>query len=429
VPTVFRAPFTKRAWAEFGYAVVGGPLGLLGFAFAIGSVLISVVLLGTLLGLPLITLGLLLARTIASAHRALARRLLGLTVHAPVAVPADRQGFLGWLGSCLKDSRGWRAYAYLLVKFPVALAGFTVALVLRVGGAVLLLSPVVQQPGDARRVTNHGGYVSHPIQYGQFHFDTWPKILLLVLQGALMILISPWALRPIVLLDRALIRLLLGPTPPSGRVLDLERSRAMVVDESAARLRRIERDLHDGAQAQLVAVAMKLSLAMEKLAPEPSRIDIVRVRELVATAHTTARSAIVDLRDLVAGIHPPILNDGLPAALATLGARAAIPTELTVDLPVRPSPAIETIAYFCAAELLTNVAKHSGAGRATLSLTSHRGSLLLTVEDDGTGGAAAHSGSGLGGLAERVRNVDGSLSILSPPGGPTTINVELPVHV
>jgi signal transduction histidine kinase len=224
-------------------------------------------------------------------------------------------------------------------------------------------------------------------------------------------------------------RLLVAPLPQ--RVRELERSRARAVDDSAARLRRIERDLHDGAQAQMVAVAMKLGLASEKLAgmvDGTEQADLERVLELVAAAHRGAKEAITELRDLARGIHPPVLDQGLGTALATLAARSDVPVELVVDLPERPSAAIETIAYFCAAELLANVAKHSGARHATLSVVHVPGQLRLRVCDDGCGGAAVEASGGLAGLAERVRTVDGRLQVASPPGGPTVVTVELPSH-
>ena len=220
------------------------------------------------------------------------------------------------------------------------------------------------------------------------------------------------------------------------RVRELEQSRAHVVDDSAARLRRIERDLHDGAQAQMVAVAMKLGLAREKLGGTISgtsfagtaQADLERVLELVDAAHRGAKNAITELRDLARGIHPPALDHGLGAALATLAARSEVPVELVVDLPERPSAAIETIAYFCAAELLTNVAKHSGARHATLEVVHVPGLLRMRVSDDGRGAARLEERGGLAGLADRVRTVDGRLQISSPPGGPTLVVVELPSH-
>jgi len=220
------------------------------------------------------------------------------------------------------------------------------------------------------------------------------------------------------------------------RVHELEQSRASLVDDSAARLRRIERDLHDGAQAQMVAVAMKLGLAREKLggtiagitAGGTAQADLERVLELVDAAHRGAKEAITELRDLARGIHPPVLDHGLGTALTTLAAGSDPPVELVVDLSERPSAAIETIAYFCAAELLTNVAKHAGARHATLE-AAHKGGLLrIRVSDDGCGGARLEQRGGLAGLAERVRTVDGRLQVSSPPRGPTVVTVELPSH-
>ena len=215
------------------------------------------------------------------------------------------------------------------------------------------------------------------------------------------------------------------------RVRELEQSRARVVDDSAARLRRIERDLHDGAQAQMVAVAMKLGLAREKLGGAidgTAQADLERVLELVVAAHRGAKEAITELRDLARGIHPSVLDHGLGTALRTLAARSDVPVELVVDLPERPSAAIETIAYFCAAELLANVAKHSGARHVTLEAVHVGGLLRVRVSDDGSGGARLEKRGGLAGLAERVRTVDGRLQVSSPAGGPTVVAVELPSH-
>jgi len=219
------------------------------------------------------------------------------------------------------------------------------------------------------------------------------------------------------------------------RVRELEQSRSHVVDDSAARLRRIERDLHDGAQAQMVAVAMKLGLAREKLGgalngtvpPDLERV-LERVLELVDAAHRGAKEAIAELRDLARGIHPSVLDHGLGIALTTLAARSGVPVELVVDLPERPSAAIETIAYFCAAELLSNVAKHSGARHATLEVVHVPGLLRVRVSDDGSGGARIEARGGLAGLAERSKTVDGRLQVSSPSGGPTVVTVELPSH-
>jgi signal transduction histidine kinase len=247
-----------------------------------------------------------------------------------------------------------------------------------------------------------------------------------------LLLAAPWLTRAVVGLDRVLITRLIGPVSLTERVRDLEQTRAHAVDDSAARLRRIERDLHDGAQAQLVAVAMKLGLAKENLGGTAGATveaeDVQRAFELVDAAHSLAKEAITELRDLAHGIHPPVLDHGLAAALATLAARSAVPVGLVADLPERASAAIETIAYFCAAELLTNVAKHSGARHATLEAVHVPGLLRVRVSDDGHGGARADLGSGLAGLIGRLRTVDGRMEISSPPGGPTVVTIQLPSH-
>ncbi len=222
-------------------------------------------------------------------------------------------------------------------------------------------------------------------------------------------------------------RLLVAPLPQ--RVRELEQSRAHLVDDSAARLRQIERDLHDGAQAQMVAVTMKLGLALKKLGvmvDGTGQTDLDRVLELVAAAHRGAKEAVAELRDLARGIHPPALDQGLGTALTSLAARSDVPVELVLDLPERPSAAIETIAYFCAAELLANVGKHSGARQAALRAVHAPGLLRVQVSDDGVGGAQVEARGGLAGLAERVKTVDGRLRVSSPPGGPTVVIVELP---
>jgi signal transduction histidine kinase len=216
-----------------------------------------------------------------------------------------------------------------------------------------------------------------------------------------------------------------------SRVRELEQSRAQLVDDSAARLRRIERDLHDGAQAQMVAVTMKLGLAVKRLGgitDGTGQTDLDRVLELVAAAHRGAKEAIAELRNLARGIHPPVLDQGLGIALTSLAARSDLPVELGIDLPERPSAAIETIAYFCAAELLTNVTKHSGAQHATLEAVHVPGLLRVRVSDDGCGGARVEAHGGLAGLAERIKTVDGRLQLSSPPGGPSVVTVELPSH-
>jgi signal transduction histidine kinase len=208
------------------------------------------------------------------------------------------------------------------------------------------------------------------------------------------------------------------------RARELEERRARAVDESAARLRGIERDLHDGAQVRLAALAMTLGEIKESL--EQSGDD--RTLALAAAAHRNAKDTLAELRDLARGIHPPVLDRGLGPALGILAGTSAIPVGLTVGITERPSPAIEAMAYFCAAELLANAAKHSGASRVTISVAEEDTGLVMSVTDDGDGGARLVPGGGLAGLRERVQTVDGRLDVDSPPGGPTVVTVELPRH-
>jgi signal transduction histidine kinase len=313
-----------------------------------------------------------------------------------------------------------------MLRLPVAVAGYLVVGYTWVPGLSGLTYPL--RWGILAWMHVHGEVnAARPIS----GLTTLEGNLLVVPLGAAMLLAAPWLMRAVVGLDRVLETRLVSPVSLVQRVRVLEQARAHAVDDSAARLRRIERDLHDGAQAQMLAVAMKLGLARENLggtagATPEAEAGLRRTRELVETAHTIAKEAVVELRDLARGIHPPVLDQGLGIALVTLAARSAVAVELEADLPERPSAAIEAIAYFCAAELLANVAKHSGTSNATVDVAHVPGLLRLRVRDDGAGGASAGRGSGLAGIAERLRAVDGRMEICSPRGGPTVVTIELP---
>jgi signal transduction histidine kinase len=210
-------------------------------------------------------------------------------------------------------------------------------------------------------------------------------------------------------------------TELAERVDVLTRTRAGAVDAQAAELQRIERDLHDGAQAKLVALAISLGLAEEKLDEDPEG-----ARELVASARDEARQALTELRGLARGIYPPVLQDrGLGAAVKALAAQSAIPVETSIHLDERPPAPIEAAAYFVVAEALANAAKHAGAEHVSVLVSRHDGLLAITVGDDGAGGADP-LGSGLSGLRKRVEALDGTFVVDSPPGGPTIVRAEIP---
>ena len=450
---VLRAPFTPRTWAELAYSLVNVPVATIAFGTVVGFFAVGVLLAVTFVGLPLIGLGGMVARGLGRWQRGLARGLLGQQVADPRPLEPG-PGFLGWLRSALRDPAGWRARLYVVLKFPLALATLYGAIIVWLGGLAWLTYPIWWQLSGP---SAHGGSEGHAaldgaaligrgtnvpagtaplahsftVRVGGFYFDTWPKALLVVLFGVVVLLAAPWVIRGLVGVDRLLIRGLLGPTRRSERVRELEETRAQVIDDSAATLRRIERDLHDGTQAQLVALAMNLGQAKEKLGRDGDAdvaFDPSGALELVDTAHRHAKEALLELRDIARGIHPPALDLGLDAALATLVARSAVPAEVHVDIRSRPSEAIESIAYFSVAELLANVAKHSGARRVTVEATERTRVLLLQVTDDGIGGARVGAGSGLSGLSDRVRAVDGTIGINSPSGGPTVIVIVLPLH-
>jgi signal transduction histidine kinase len=420
----FTAPFRGRTWRETAHLLIGGLVtSVIGFGYAVSVFFGFGGLAITLIGAPLLGLGILGARGFGVMERALARGLLRVDVGEPEPLRARRAARpeRNLLVTALTDATGWRALLYLLVRFPCAVAGGALACAFWGLALYYVTAPLWWHAMPHQSIT----------QFGSYWVDTWPRVLLFAIGGVLLLWITPWILRPFALLESAMVRGLLGPTRESERIRELERSRAHAVDDAATQLRQIERDLHDGAQARLVSLALNLGMAKERLAADqesgPEDTDAQRSLELVDAAHADAKAALTELRDLARGIHPAALDAGLEPALATLAARSVVPVDLRVEMSLRPAPAIETIAYYCAAELLTNVAKHSNARHATLHVVTYGLRLALEVTDDGVGGARAGANSGLTGLAERVRAVDGSVELSSPPGGPTVVTVDLPV--
>ena len=425
---VLRAPLTHRTVRELLYCGVGGLAGVIGFEITIAMLAvglsISVSIVGTVIGLLLLTLALRVSGRLGALHRRLAGWLLRYRVEpAPKFQPGT--GILNRLDRRLRDRAAWRAVSYSLVKLPVAavqLYAITIACI----GLVDITYPVDWVL--FRNDTTSPMTVVFPFPFiGTFHVYGFAGTYLAAIAGVVCVLAATWLARAINAGDRRLLRGLLGPRSMSERVSELERTRTLAVEDSAAALRRVERDLHDGAQMRLAALAMNLGMAQEKLGDD-EHADHATVRELIDAAHRNAVDAMADLRDLARGIHPPALDNGLASALATLAASSAIPAAVTADIGTRPAPAIETIAYFCAAELITNATKHSYANQIKINiLTERTGVLRLQVIDDGIGGADAARGSGLTGLAQRVSTVDGRIDVSSPPGGPTAVTVELPL--
>ena len=251
-----------------------------------------------------------------------------------------------------------------------------------------------------------------------------PTDVYLTAGGVALLLAAPWLTAAVGALDARAARALLGPSRAEElqlRVEQLTQTRAGAVDAADAERRRLERDLHDGTQQRLVSLAIRLGMARATPA------DAAQAHQVIAEAHEETKAALSELRNLIRGLHPPVLEDrGLDAALSGVTARMPIPVRLTVDVPRRPPPTIEAVAYFVVSEGLTNITKHAQATQAEVFVQRAGDRLHIIVSDDGVGGAAPGGGTGLAGLAKRAESVDGTFEIVSPPGGPTLLTVDLP---
>ncbi|HKN99125.1 MAG TPA: sensor domain-containing protein [Pseudonocardiaceae bacterium] len=410
---LLREPLSRRALRDVIYLLVAAPLTVISLVYVVASLAVGAVLSVSALGIPLISWAVPGVRWFGTRRRRLANGLLDDDIPPPEPFQPP-PGFLARVSAGLRDRTGWRTIGFLLLSVPLNLAGLYLLVVTWVWGLVAFTYPLAAAFGRDHPPVLFGWRVSG----GGSVFGLW-------LIGMALLLVAPWAVRAFLLVDRRLVRTLLGGGPGAAeRIRDLERSRAYAIEDVAATLRRIERDLHDGVQARMVALAMNLTMLNETLGDDASEES----RRLLTAALGHAKDGIAELRHMVSGIHPPALDAGLATALDTLAARSPIPVEVRGDLPDRPTEAIETIAYFSVAELLTNVTRHSGADHATVDLAESDGKLVVRVSDNGHGGATVDSGTGLRGLTERVGTVDGRLMVDSPAGGPTVITVELPLH-
>lgn len=423
-------PVAARTWREFGYLNLLLLLAPFAFAYPIFTISFTAGIAVTVVGLFVSGWLVRGGRAWGAMFRGLAAGLLRTDVPAPLP-HRTRRGFWRRMGSALADGAGWRALAFGVLTLPLSIVSFVLSWVflgLALGGMTHWFWSrwlPAQQAGDG---TWHRGLSIND----DWFFDTPGRQQVLVVIGIGFAFLWPQVTMGMAHLFRLLTRALLGPTRSSQRVQHLEQARGHAVLDSDARLRRIERDLHDGTQARLVAVAMQLGDARARL--EDDELDRDQTLGMLDDAHVAMKETLVELREIARGIHPPALDDGLAVALETLAARCAVPVTVDIDLPLVPAPEVVTIAYFCAAELLTNVARHSGATGAYVRVDEADGWLRLRVRDDGRGGAAvavpgADGGTGLGGLADRARTVDGALEIDSPAGGPTVVTVHLPLTV
>ncbi|HEX4018470.1 MAG TPA: sensor histidine kinase [Frankiaceae bacterium] len=381
-------------------AIVGFTLVVVGLTVSLGT------LPAFLLGLPLFIAFGFACRGLARLERHRIRLFLGIEIPD---VPGPAKGFRGQF----VHGPTWRAAGYFLLHFPLGVVTFSV--VISVWGAA---GSLLAMPWWLHRVP------SRRADLGALTVTDQRTAWLLAAAGLLVLVVAALLTYGLTSLEGALARALLGPTSRDleRQVDQLRDSRSRVVDSVDAERRRIERDLHDGAQQRLVAVAMNLGRARSHYDEDPAV-----ARGLLDEAHRDAKQALAELRDLARGIHPAVLTDrGLDAALSGLAGRSPVPVTVSVAAGPRCTPTIEAIAYFVVSEALANIAKHAEASRAAVSVHRRGDRLLVEVTDDGRGGVDASRGSGIAGLRDRVAGVDGTLEVSSPAGGPTTLKAELP---
>jgi signal transduction histidine kinase len=425
------APWSPRSWRQAFYLASGIPAQLLGVLIVMAVVacdpslrwrtrwfpfiwpartettfrvwLVGVGLVLVFLVLPLLT----------RMHR---HRLLVMAGTEIPRLPSRR-----WLLPAVRSRSTWRQLGYHLLAAPAIavaaiaalgcwLAGLSLTLVYAYASALPQSSPLHHNMSGAV------SFLRPPL--------TIPGDAYLTVAGVMLLLVAPRLAAWVTGLDIRASRALLGPSRAEElelRVEQLAETRAGVVDAADTERRRLERDLHDGTQQRLVSLAMNLGMA------KADTTTVEEAHQAIAEAHEEAKAALTELRNLVRGLHPPVLEDrGLDAALSGIAARMPIPVRLSVDVPRRPPAMIEAVAYFVVSEGLTNITKHAQASQAEVVVQRAGDRLHVIISDDGVGGADPADGTGLAGLAKRAASVDGTFEITSPSGGPTLLTVDLP---
>lgn len=403
-------------WRSAAYLLSGAVTGAAALVGIVAVATLCGALAVVLVGLPLLVLVALSGLPVAEVERRRLRLIHRTPVSGRHQVPAA-PGLWAWLVTRLREQTTWRELGYALLfaglLWPVDALAITVA----------LLFPLSMVATPLLMATVGDGHEAKVLK--QWTVTTWPTAFGVAVLGLLLMALCAYVLGVAAGARAELTRLLIASPEGelSAKVVELARSRVRLVDAFEAERRRIERDLHDGAQQRLVALTMALGLARLDAPAGP-------LADQLTKAHEEAGKALAELRELIHGIHPKVLTDyGLQAAVADAADRCVVPVDIDLELPGRPAQAVESAAYFVVCEALANVAKHSGAERARVSGGHRDGLLFLEVRDDGCGGADASAGSGLTGLADRVSVLDGRLALTSPPGGPTLLRVEFPCEL
>ncbi len=409
----WRAP--GRLWRTVVHLALGPIVGAITFAVTIALLATAASLVVTfVVAIPFAWLLFVTSRGFGHLERSRVQALLDERIDDPVPTLTEST-WLRRLWERVRCGPRWREIGHHLAALPVGVIGLVALVVAWSGSMALVLLPayVSSLPDDTAK------FWIADVGFG-------PTALLLSALGVVgLITVAPHVTLTAGRVQRSLARWLLGTRHDAeleARATRAESGRAAAVDSAESERRRIERDLHDGAQQRLVALAANLGAAREKFDKDPEA-----AKAMVADAHSESKAALKEIRDLVRGIHPVILEDrGLDAALSAVVARAPVPVVLDVRIRERPPAAVESAAYFIVAEALTNVARHADATRAHVAIERAGDRLVIEVRDDGRGGADASLGSGLQGLRDRVNALGGSMYVISPAGGPTTVSVELP---
>ena len=423
----FRAVADGSTWRAFAFHAAHLPIAIATLAWFVVVLAVGIPVSLTWVGLVVAAFLLGGSHWFAAVTRRMSAALLGQVVVAP-APPRAGSTPLGTAFARLSDGPTWRAFAYLLAGFVLTTTTFAVSTAVLVSGLGAMTHAAWGHFLPAQRGAD--GELHSGAQFLGVYVDTPPLQVAFAVLGLLIVLfLWPAVNHGLAALQRVVIRALLGATARDLRLRQVTASRDAAVLDADTTLRRIERELHDGTQARLVGLAMTLGDARDRL---QTGADPDAVTALVDRAHASTKEALVELRALARGIHPPVLDEGLEAALTSACSRTPFPVALSVDLPVRPSRVVEGIAYFGVLELLTNVSKHAGASATAVRVGMLGTDLLVEVEDDGHGGAHVAlgtpdgHGTGLAGVLERLRAVDGDLQVDSPAGGPTRIRMRMP---
>ncbi|WP_344427965.1 sensor histidine kinase [Pseudonocardia ailaonensis] len=418
VPGPVTVPRARGVLGGLRYLVLGLPLCIVAFVVAIAGFAAGVSTFVVWVGLPILTFTFVLCRRLADVERRATERVLGRPLPPHHYRPRRGRGAIGLLGRVV-DPQSWRDLLHAVIGFPVRLTAFIVGVVWSVGGLGAALYPLWEWS------------LPHDQDYnGLFDLITGSAsrvgdVALNTALGVGMLLSLPFVVRTLVAVRAGVARGLLTNRNAAlrARAEQLAAGRRAAVAAEAATLRRLERDIHDGPQQRLVRLTMDLEAAGRRLDDDPER-----ARPLIAEALAQTHEALAELRALSRGIAPPILADrGLGAALAAAAARSTVPVSVDVTLRDRPAAAVENTAYFVVTEALTNVAKHSGATHASVEVGPERDELVVSVTDDGVGGAHLGKGHGLSGLSERLSAVEGRLDVTSPEGGPTVVRAWIPL--